>query len=121
MESNEQLDRQKLSLDFHQEIAEGLLYVHSRLNANTAKNLEAASFLYALVELLGERGIITVEELEDRKRVVGQRLAKQPEIDCGSRIPLCRATCCRLPFTLSKQDVRERTVLRDLGQTQVIP
>ena len=37
------------------QIADGLLYTHSRLNANQRKTLEAASFLYALVELLSER------------------------------------------------------------------
>ena len=40
--------------DLRQEVAEGLLYAHSRLNANTGKTLEAASFLYALVELLSD-------------------------------------------------------------------
>ncbi len=58
-------------------IANGLLDAHSRLNANTSKTLEAASFLYALVELLSDKGLITVEELDERKRVVGQRLMAQ--------------------------------------------
>ncbi len=31
-------------------VSEALLYVHGRANANTAKVLEAASFLYALIE-----------------------------------------------------------------------
>jgi hypothetical protein len=34
-----------LSHDLRQEVAEGLLYTHSRLNANTSKTLEASSFL----------------------------------------------------------------------------
>ena len=129
--------------DLRQEIAEGLLYTHSRLNTNTTKTLEGASFLYALIELLSERGLISIDELDDRKRVVGQRLAKQfseqgvgamlqnPEydkytfqdgvkIDCENRLHLCKAACCRLPFALSKQDVREGIVRWDLGQPYLI-
>jgi hypothetical protein len=37
-------------------IAEGLLYTHTRLNTNTRKTLESASFLYALAELPGIQG-----------------------------------------------------------------
>ncbi len=52
--------------DLRQEVAEGLLYTHGRLNSNTSKTLEAASFLYALVELLNEKGVLTIEELDER-------------------------------------------------------
>lgn len=134
---------QNLSNNLRQEVVKGLLYAHSRANANTSKTLEAASFLYALVELLNEKGIITIEELDERKRVVGERLAQQfretgmgavlqepeydkhtfqagVEIDCENRIHLCKATCCRLPFALSKQDIREGIVHWDLGQPYMI-
>ena len=132
-----------MTQSIHQEMAKGLLYAHSRLNANTRKTLEAASFLYALVELLSEKGLLTIEELDERKRVVGQRLAEQfrlngnglmlqdpeydkyafeqeVEIDCASRVHLCRAACCWLPFALSKQDIREGIVHWDLGQPYLI-
>ena len=133
----------KPARDLRQEVAEGLLYTHSRLNTTTGKTLEAASFLYALVEILHEKGLLTIEELDERKRVVGQRLAEQlreqgtgvalqdPEydkytfqsetkIDCENRVHLCKAACCRLPFALSKQDVREGIVHWDLGQPYMI-
>ena len=129
--------------DLRREVTEGLLYAHSRLNTNTSKTLEASSFLYALVELLNEKGLLTIEELDERKRVVGQRLADQlreqgtgvilqnPEddkyafksevkIDCENRVHLCKAACCRLPFALSKQDVQEGIVHWDLGQPYMI-
>ena len=57
------------------DVAAGLMYAHGRENANTSKVLEVASFSYALIELLMERGVISVEELDERKRQVGQRLA----------------------------------------------
>jgi hypothetical protein len=128
---------------FRHQIADGLLYAHSRLNANQRKTLEAASFLYALIELLSERGLITIDELDTRKAVVAQRLAEQlrregngavfqdpeydkydfphaAEVDCPSRVHLCKAACCRLPFALSKQDVREGIVHWDFGQPYMI-
>ena len=131
------------SPDLRQEVVQGLLYTHSRANANTTKTLEATSFLYALIELISEKGLITIEELDERKRTVGERLAKQfretgmgavfqdpeyekysfdggVEIDCENRIPLCKAACCRLPFALSRQDVREGVVRWNLGQPYMI-
>ena len=143
MVSEDQSDTRHFSRDLHQEVAEGLLYTHSRLNANTSKTLEAASFTYALVELLEEQGLISIEELDERKRAVGQRLAQQlseqglgvmlqepeydkyafadeVEIDCANRIHLCHAACCRLTFGLSKQDVREGIVRWDLGRPYLI-
>ncbi len=129
--------------DLRRQIAAGLLYTHTRLNANQRKTLEAASFLYALVELLSERGLITIDELDARKEVVAQRLTEQlrregsgamfqdpeydkyafehaAELDCAGRVHLCHATCCRLPFALSHQDVREGIVHWNLGQPYVI-
>ena len=123
--------------------ADGLRYTHTRANANTAKVLEAASFLYALVEILEEKGLISIEELDARKEVVAKRLGERfakdgmgaifanPErekygfegamgIDCENRVHLCKAACCRLPFALSRQDVEEGVVRWNLGQPYLI-
>lgn len=141
MQPNRQL--QNRQSDLRLQIADGLLYTHTRLNANQRKTLEAASFLYALVELLSEQGLITIDELDARKETVAQRLTEQlrregsgvmfqdPEydkyafehaadLDCAGRVHLCRAACCRLPFALSHQDVREGIVRWNLGQPYVI-
>ena len=134
--------RRRRADDSRREIAEGLLYVHARLRENTQAGLEAASFLYGLIELLNERGLVSIEELDQRKREVAQRLEdknrekgvgvllQDPEydkysfggatIDCENRVHLCRAACCRLPFALSKQDIREGVVQWDLGQPYMI-
>jgi len=129
--------------ELRQELADGLLYIHSRLSENTTSTLEAASFLYALVELLSEQGLISIDKLDERKTEVAQRLAKkntekgvgvllqEPEydkytfqgeakIDCENRVHLCKAACCRLPFALSKQDIREGIVHWDLSQPYII-
>src|SRR5439155_4604811 len=120
------------------EIAGGLRYTHSRANANTAKLLEVASFTYAAIEILAERGLISIDELNERKNVVSARLTEKlrkdgigaayqdPEhekysfegtvqIDCASRLPICRAACCRLRFALSRQDVEEGVVQWDFS------
>src|SRR2546429_4601601 len=60
-----------------EEVAQGFLYAHSRANVNSSKLLEVAAFSYAMIELLAERGVITVEELDERKAQVGERLAEK--------------------------------------------
>jgi len=122
-----------------QEVVGGLLYAHHRAGANTAKTLEVTVFAYALIELLLEKGLVTEAELNERKQQVAERLTEQfrakgmgvlrqePEydkytfdrgatIDCESRLPLCKAACCRLDFALSKQDVEEGIVKWDLAR-----
>lgn len=131
------------SRDVRQEAAEGLFYTHSRLSQDTNKILEASSFLYALVEILNEKGLITIQELDERKKTVGARLAeqlkekgigvmltdekedkyafqKEAKVDCENRLHLCHATCCRLPFALTRQDVYEGIVRWELGQPYMI-
>jgi Fe-S-cluster containining protein len=123
-----------------QEVVQGFLNSHARSNQNATKALEIASFCYALIELLKEKGIITFENLNARQQVVGKRLLKkfedqgigvvalqdftqdkytfkeEVEIDCASRLHLCRAACCRLELALSKQDVEEGILKWDLGR-----
>jgi hypothetical protein len=125
-------------------IADGLLYTHLRLSENTHQNLEVASFLYSLIELLSEKQILSIDELDARKHEVQERLvrkntdrgvgvllqegpeqdkysfASEARIDCENRIEYCRAACCRLPFALSKQDIHEGVIRWDLGQPYVI-
>jgi len=125
------------------ELSSGLLYTHTRVNANTRKTMESASFLYALIELLEEKGIISIKELDDRKIKVAERLVKKfvesgiglmyqdPEydkynfeheanIDCKSRLSICKAMCCRFPFALSRQDVEEGIVRWDFGKPYLV-
>lgn len=46
-------------LKIHNDLSSGLLYTHTSINDNTKKVLEAASFLYALIELLIEKGLLS--------------------------------------------------------------
>ncbi len=126
-----------------QEVQDGIHYLHVRLGAITARGLESAAFTYALIELLAERGLISMDDLDTRKRQVTPRLLRRFEaqdsgvaiqdsrldkynapnvtvIDCQSRLHLCRAACCKMQFPLSRQDIEERLIQWDLGRPYVI-
>jgi hypothetical protein len=126
------------------EVTAGFLDAHSRVNQNAGKALEVASFCYALIELLEEKGYITFEELDDRQKVANRRLVDkfadqgvgvvalqefnqdkyqykdEVRIDCATRIDKCRAACCRLELALSKQDIEEGIVKWNLGRPYLI-
>jgi putative zinc- or iron-chelating protein len=129
--------------EMRSEVSEGLRYTHNRANSNTAKLLEVSSFAYAAIELLAEKGLIDIEVLDRKKKEVADRLVKKfqqegigaayqdPEhdkytfestvqIDCESRLHLCKAACCRLRFALSHQDVEERIVQWDFAHPYFI-
>jgi len=131
------------SLNLRQEVAEGLFYTHFRLSQGTNKTLENSAFLYGLVEILSEKGLISIQELDERKKVVAERLIAQlkekglgvmlqdefedkysfegeAKVDCENRIEFCHAACCRLRFALSKQDVYEGVVKWELGKPYLI-
>jgi Fe-S-cluster containining protein len=121
----------------------GFLYTHNRINTNTRKTMEAASFLYALIELLEEKKILSIEELDKRKVKVAERMVKkfvesgiglmyqdpeydkytfehEADINCEDRLPICKAICCKFPFALSRQDVEEGIVRWDFGRPYLI-
>jgi Fe-S-cluster containining protein len=85
----------------------------------------------------------TIEELDDRKKQVAERLVRrsaksgiglmyqdleydkynfehEARVDCQSRLHICKAMCCRFPFALSKQDVEERIIHTDFGRPYLI-
>jgi hypothetical protein len=139
--SNEKIN--EIFLKINKDISSGLKYTHTRINANTSKNLEVASFLYALIELLNEKGVLTIDELDERKKQVAERLIrnfvesglglmyqdpefdkyafdKEADVDCESRLDTCKAICCKLPFALSRQDVEEGIIRWEFGKPYLI-
>ena len=139
LSENGHKERDKL----REEVAGGLRYAHTRANANTGKLLEVASFAYAAIELLAEKGLLPLEELDERKKTVAGRMVQKfadhgmgvvyqnPEydkyafesevrIDCENRLHLCKAACCRLRFALSKQDVEEGIIKWDFARPYLI-
>jgi hypothetical protein len=113
-----------------QQLTEGFIYSHKRINDNTKKSIEVSSFAYALIEILTEKGIITIEEIDERKKDVAERqikrftesglgllyqdpefdkytFEKEADVDCQSCLNTCKAVGCKFPFALSRQDVEE--------------
>jgi len=141
---DEQSDGMKVLLgELRKEIVAGLQYTHSRANANTSRALETATFLYALIEVLTEKGILTIEELDARKDNIADRVEKrflskgmgvvlqepdqdkyafqaEAHVDCENRVHLCKAACCRMIFPLSRQDIAERIIMWDLESPYLI-
>lgn len=132
-----------LPADLRREVAEGLRYAHGRANGITGKLLDVTSFAYAAIELLSEKGVLSIDELEARRKEIGGRLVEKfrsdgmgaayqdpeedkyafdetVEIDCASRVHLCKAACCRLRFALSRQDVEEGVVEWDFAHPYFI-
>lgn len=130
---NNPSEQEKAKVDkLRHEVAGGLRYAHTRANANTGKLLEVASFTYAAINLLAEKGLIEIAELDERKKEIAGHLIEKfidegmgityqekeqdkyafdaVQIDCENRVHLCKAACCKLQFALSKQDVEERIV-----------
>lgn len=125
------------------ELTSGFLYTHTRLNDNTKKILESTSFLYALIELLDDNNLISIKELDERKKQIAEQLVRkfaesgiglmyqdpeydkynfehQAHVDCQSRLPICKAICCKFPFALSRQDVDEGIVCWEFGRPYLI-
>lgn len=125
------------------DLSGGLLYTHARLTYNIQHTLKNASFLYALIELMDEKNILTIDELEERKKKVAEQLIRKfeesrigllyqepeedkyvfkpkREIHCEDRLPVCKALCCKIPFALSKQDVEEGIVRWEFGRPYLI-
>lgn len=129
--------------NIHNDLSCGLSYTHSRITFNTKKTLESSAFLYSLIELLDEKDLISIEEIDKRKKKVARRLVKKfeesrigllyqyPEedkysfeknsnIDCQSCLQTCKAICCKIPFALSSQDVYEGLVRWEFGRPYLI-
>ena len=92
---------------------------------------EMKSLIQTLVELLIGKGLVHLNEIEQRKASIAESLSAtdghRPQIqlvdapdkyaqgdvvnlDCASRDPVCKGACCRLWFALSIQDLDERIV-----------
>lgn len=115
------------------ELLTGFHSTYQRVGQAADKAKEAATYSFALAELLVRKGVLGVDELEASRRTIDQRMTEElrtrgltisltedpadkygapavEDIDCEARMPLCEAACCRLRFALSQQDVAEKIV-----------
>ena len=114
-------------------VAAGIDELCRRPGFDASRADQESAQVAALVELLVAKGLIDADELSRQRgdpesrveaeyEVMGMKVhvGHEPdkyamegegvEIDCGSRLHLCRAACCRLRFPLTPQDIREGVV-----------
>ena len=117
----------------------GFMFSHSIMGDTSRRLLDVAATQNALLELLQEQGLIEPAAFTARRQAAFESLAAEltenglglflndthedkyalaplPEIDCASRVQLCRAACCALRFPLSRQDVEEGVLRWDYGR-----
>lgn len=121
------------------DLARGLFAAHAAIGSVGADIHVLVTHLYALTEVLIQRGVLSLHELDERKAAlapqmsahmrekwIGARMLAAEDdkydakhtvhIDCAARVHLCKAACCRFGFHLSRQDVEEAVVKWDVGR-----
>jgi Fe-S-cluster containining protein len=115
------------------DVAAGLRFTNLMATITQESGLDTRAAVMALTELLLERGLIDMAEFKDRRAGIHEMLAEQHkhygvrvligdypdkyqaqgetvEIDCAARYHLCKGSCCRLRFMLTRQDLDEGIV-----------
>ena len=109
----------------------GLRHLHFMGMQTKQDLIDVTSRLFALIEELVANGQLDLQSFEERRLRLQQKeegrlqerahvlvdntadkyeLKDLPQIDCKSRLDLCKARCCRLTFPLSFQDLDEGTL-----------
>jgi Fe-S-cluster containining protein len=113
------------------------LFTHTALSKNAEEGYEVASLSFGLVDLLVQKGLITRDEVLESAHAVREEMHAQGEttgpgialrvdapvepgretvlVNCGERLPICKAICCKLSFALTAQEVEAGHVKWDLG------
>lgn len=115
----------------------GLRFLHFMSMQTKLDLMDLVSTLFALLEELVESGQLNIESFDERRLKFQEKeesrlkerphvqvadpidkyaLDNLPQIDCDSRLHLCKARCCKLNFPLSFQDLDERVVQWDYGK-----
>lgn len=125
------------------QVERGSLFTHTALSDNAERIHEAESFLYGLIDLLIEKGLLTPEEvfgsagrvrdeMDARGETVGPGVALHvdPErgaggakfvaVNCAERMHVCKSVCCKLNFALTAEEVEAGKVKWDLGKPYFI-
>jgi Fe-S-cluster containining protein len=130
-------DRTKPLDKLEERLAGGFRFVNLMCSMNQENNKDNKAILYSLVEVLISKGLIHLHELEEREKKIIQSFGQSDEqaprvhlmetpnkyvqdnqviIDCKSRLPICKAICCKFWFALSVQDLEERILKWDYSK-----
>ena len=123
-------------IDPDKNLKKSLIFAHDAIGNNFVSVNKCQAHLYALIETLVSKGVISLHEIDERKQKVdeqmmtsmkekwiGARIMENDKdkydpdncitIDCENRVHLCKAACCKLGFYLSRQDIEEGEVQWD--------
>ncbi len=129
----------ELGLDqLERQVERGSLFTHTIVSRNADRLHETESFLYGVVDVLIEKGLLTQEEvlqavakvspeMEEKGQTIGPGIAlridgdgvKQEDfvaVNCSERLHICKSVCCRLHFALSAEEVESGIIKWDLGE-----
>jgi Fe-S-cluster containining protein len=121
------------------QLERGSLFTHTALSNNAERIIEAEAFLYALADMLIQKGIVTQQEILAQTEQIRQEMFEKGEmlgpgivlrmdaeapppdedfipVNCEERLHICKAVCCRMSFSLSANEVEGGTVKWDLGR-----
>jgi hypothetical protein len=114
----------------------GSLFAQAVASRQMARANQTEAAVYGLIDLLIEKGALTTEEVTRAFELTGSDMrdagrhatldvivredSSAPavtgeEIDCATRIPFCKAACCRLRWPLTLAEVESGPVKWDLG------
>jgi Fe-S-cluster containining protein len=115
----------------------GLRLIHEQLDGTHRDTGNLTKDLFALLEVLVDKGVVTLEELASKRLPIAKQIDEEqrlertvdlgseadkydlgalPDIDCPSRLHLCKAKCCSFRFALTAQDLEEGVVKWTLAQ-----
>lgn len=100
-------------------------YAHNATSRVSTRLSESEHYLFSMLDILLEKGLITQEELEEKMANVKDEIEKrnqqfkssaqifvddgspviEPDINCAERLHICKAACCSLRFPISVQDI----------------
>src|SRR5215470_2819187 len=107
----------KIPVDLLEEQVErGNLFTHSALSRQSARINEIESFLFAVIDLVTQKGIAAPDELSEAVRKVREEMLEKHElsypgislrtddpadnefipVNCDERLHICKAVCCKL-------------------------
>jgi Fe-S-cluster containining protein len=134
---NEKTSEEQALAQLERQVERGSLFTHTIVSRNADQIHEAESFLYGVIDVLIEKGIVTQDEvlqgagkvrqeMEEKGETIGPGIALRIEgdgnkkddfvpVNCSERLHICKAVCCRLHFALTVEEVESGQIKWDLG------
>lgn len=128
--------------ELHRQVERASLFTHTALGESFSRMSEGQAFLYGLADVLLAKGYVTEHDLMAAVDNVRAELTQRGElsgpgvmvridtedasdqqvveVDCGARMHICKAVCCRLDFALTVSEVESGKVKWDLGRPYFI-